>query len=217
MAAELGHASACVGEDRYANVPVIAPGARAGDPTVIRLPRALTVRYARGARGGRNRWRLAPRCDVFGCRTTVRSSGGLRGTLRPIGAGLYEMRTRERVGYCQVTYIDGQRQRFGIIPPSASPAPAEAGTPWGGHALGRHPHGGLFACPLMTSAFARAGAANANEFARRPEGTSKSFGLGDTVSPGGAGGDAIKLRGHRPPSEQRLAQGASSIIAQAGR
>lgn len=80
------------------------------------------------------RWTLRPRCDVFGCKTLLRSSSGLRGTLVPQDDGRYELNRRQRAGSCQVGFVDGTTRTYGIylhtrlwLTVSRRPAPDDIG------------------------------------------------------------------------------------------
>jgi hypothetical protein len=109
-----GTPAACEGVDSFPAIPVIGKHAKAGNPGLARIEGRWAVRYGTGGKKGRTRWRLAPRCDVFGCRTRLRSAGGYRGLLKPRGAR-YEFRTRERTGTCIVTYVDGRTVRWPVL------------------------------------------------------------------------------------------------------
>jgi hypothetical protein len=109
-----GSPAACAGTDEYPAIPVIAASARAGNPAVARVSGRWSVRRGPGGRSSRARWRLKPRCDVFGCRTRLRSTGGFRGYLVPIRGGRYQFKIREKYATCQVTYIDGSQDNHGI-------------------------------------------------------------------------------------------------------
>jgi hypothetical protein len=110
-----GTPAACAGSDQY-SIPVIAPGAKAGNPEVARLSGRWAVRYGRGGSDSpsRARWRLRPRCDVFGCRTVLRSNAGFRGTLKIDRLKRYRLRERVKWGTCTVTYVSGREENFGI-------------------------------------------------------------------------------------------------------
>jgi hypothetical protein len=108
-----GRPDACTGTDRSTNIPVVPRGARVGRPGVARLSGRYRLTARRG--GPSRRWTLRPRCDVFGCATSVRSSGGLRGTLRPRDDGTYGLTARVRAGRCVVGYSDGTRETLTVF------------------------------------------------------------------------------------------------------
>lgn len=86
-----GTPAECVGQDSLA-IRVVSATARVGDPDVSRLAGRWRVTYRHGSKTSlSSRWRLTPRCDVFGCATRLRSSGGLRGVLRINDGGRYEV------------------------------------------------------------------------------------------------------------------------------
>lgn len=105
----------CLGVDDYPDIPVIAANARAGDPAVPRLSGRWAIRYSRRGTVERARWTLTPRCDVFGCRTGLRSSGGFRGSLEVVSRRQYRFETRERYATCEVTYGGGRRVDWTIF------------------------------------------------------------------------------------------------------
>ena len=107
----VGRTNACTGSDSYRTIPVVATGAVVGRADVARLSGRYRATY-RGSSPAR--WRLRPRCDVFGCKTRLRSTGRLRGTLVPKENGGYVLNRRQRAGDCRVGFIDGSSETYGI-------------------------------------------------------------------------------------------------------
>jgi hypothetical protein len=107
----VGKTNACTGSDSYRAIPVVANDAVVGRPDVARLAGRYRAKYPRERAV---RWRLDPQCDVFGCRTRLRSRGGLRGTLVPQANGGYVLERRQRAGYCRVEFINGSSRTYGI-------------------------------------------------------------------------------------------------------
>jgi hypothetical protein len=107
----VGKTSACTGSDSYRTIPVVAKDAVIGRPDAARLSGRYRAKYP-GERAAR--WRLDPQCDVFGCKTRLRSNGGLRGTLIPQANGDYVLNRRQRVGYCRVGFANGSSKTYGI-------------------------------------------------------------------------------------------------------
>jgi hypothetical protein len=107
----VGKTNACAGSDEYSAIPVVANDAVVGRPDVARLSGRYRAKYRRERAA---RWRLDPRCDVFGCRTRLTSSGGLRGTLVPKANGKYVLIRRKRAGYCRVEFVNGSSRTYGI-------------------------------------------------------------------------------------------------------
>jgi hypothetical protein len=107
----IGKTSACTGSDSYRAIPVVAENAVIGRPNVARLAGRYRAKYPRERAA---RWRLDPQCDVFGCKTRLRSSGGLRGTLIPQATGDYVLNRRQRAGYCRVSFANGSSRIYGI-------------------------------------------------------------------------------------------------------
>jgi hypothetical protein len=107
----VGKTNACAGSDRYRAIPVVSNRAVVGRSDVARLSGRYRAKYPRERAA---RWRLDPQCNVFGCRTRLRSSGGLRGTLVPQPNGGYVLDRRQRAGYCRVEFINGSSRTYGI-------------------------------------------------------------------------------------------------------
>lgn len=108
-----GEQDACRGSDTYARIPVIGANLKAGRPGVTRFVGQYRASF-RDARGS-STWTMRPNCDVFGCGTRLRSSGGLRGTFFPQDDGTYRLTRRFTAGYCRVTYSSGRRVTWTIF------------------------------------------------------------------------------------------------------
>src|SRR3954454_21869194 len=106
-----GQPDACAGTDRYEAIPVVKRTARVGRPGTARLSGRYRANYTRGKPA---RWNLRPSCDVFGCVTALRSSGGFRGTLRPQPDGTYFYDERTKIATCHIRYGDGSTRTYGI-------------------------------------------------------------------------------------------------------
>lgn len=107
----LGSPNACAGTEAHTNIPIVAKSARVGRPETARLAGRYRATYTRQRP---SRWTLRPSCDVFGCATRLRSSGGLRGVLRPQSDGTYEFERRTKVGECRIASSDGSRKTWRI-------------------------------------------------------------------------------------------------------
>ena len=107
----VGRPDACRGSDMYRAIPIVSRRAKVGRPEAARFSGHYRARYHGGDRA---RWTLRPTCDVFGCVTRFRSSGKLRGTMRPEGARRYRFADRERVGSCRLGFSDGTSRTYAI-------------------------------------------------------------------------------------------------------
>lgn len=90
----VGKPSACHG--RAARQVWAAPAGKTfGNPRIPRFAGTYAVKYRAlnykdTSRPKRIRWRVRPRCDLFACRASLRSSGGMRsGMVRPRSNGAY--------------------------------------------------------------------------------------------------------------------------------
>lgn len=70
--------AACRGYDRRVGIPIVAAGVKPGVPGFGRLEGKYRVTRTDGLTP---KWTLMPRCDLFACTTTLRSTGGLKGKL----------------------------------------------------------------------------------------------------------------------------------------
>ncbi|MDO9354069.1 MAG: hypothetical protein Q7T55_10260 [Solirubrobacteraceae bacterium] len=104
--------SACRGNDNYPEIPIVAADAKVGKPDLTRI--AGRYRVHRRYEKDRPTWSLRPDCDIFGCTTTVRSSGGLRGLFRIDDEHGYVFEQRSRIGRCEVT-TNGRTVKWSIF------------------------------------------------------------------------------------------------------
>jgi hypothetical protein len=109
-----GEPDACVGEDAYPAIPIVARKARVGDPETPRLSGRFRVRYYAGERDTA-RWRLFPRCEIFGCRTRLQSTGGFKGIFVPREGSVYGLSSKIRAGHCTVQFLNGATRSFRIV------------------------------------------------------------------------------------------------------
>jgi hypothetical protein len=83
---DLGTQAACHGTDEY-TVPIARAADTVGKASTGRLEGSYRARYTRGE--GTATWRLSPTCDLLACNSRLRSSGGLRGTVKLRTNGTY--------------------------------------------------------------------------------------------------------------------------------